>query len=276
MKFDLASEEPTGPYLAKELEERVLALATQPEGLKDVRDAEQLWYGLSHTGYAWDEATLRSLISLSAQAMGDWHDNKCMHQAAICLTLTAKRRGIVLSEVEREQMTAALLAAITFGEPNDLALDAEGFVFTAQQLALHLPPAAIKRLHDGALLAMPLDKGRKHALTALANTLYDITRLGYQPTVLEAQLWQDRLLEGLGPWEGGVWDRDTLSWVFLALSACRNYSAPQELKARLRALAEGLPPDCKPGVASRILKACRRWGVRLGPGVAERLQRRYK
>ncbi|KXZ50408.1 hypothetical protein GPECTOR_16g581 [Gonium pectorale] len=273
MSYDLASVEPLGPYLAKELEDRIMAL-TERDGLKDPRNAEQLWFGLGHVRYTWDSTVLRSLFSRTLQDMGTWDDLKSLTQTCERIAILAERYGIKLHQKQRERITEVMLAAVPVADPADLAIAVEGLTFTAKKLGLSLPPAAIKYLHN-CVLTMPQRQGRQRATTALAHTLYDITRLGYQPTAAEAAAWAQRLLDTL-PQNGGASSQDDQSWVFLALSSCRNYTPAPDMKVRLKALAEGLPRGCSPGIASRTLIACNNWGVTLGPGVAESLQGRYK
>ncbi|KXZ42726.1 hypothetical protein GPECTOR_122g467 [Gonium pectorale] len=184
------------------------------------------------------------------------------------------RNGIKLHQSQREQIQAALLAAIPVTDPTDLAMSAQGLVFTAKKLGLSLTPDAIQYLHN-CVLTMPQGQGRQRPATALAQTLYDIQCMGYQPTAVEAGKWEQRLLERL-PTQGGASSQDDQSWVFLALSSCRNYTPAPNVKARLKVLAEGLPQGCSPGLRSRTLLACKNWGVTFAPGVAKPLERRYK
>ncbi|KXZ42828.1 hypothetical protein GPECTOR_115g322 [Gonium pectorale] len=272
MKVDLASQEPLGPYLAKELEDRALAVA-QREGFKDPRHTEQLLYGLSNINWGWDKDALRTLISQTLHGMQSWeHGPKSVAQTCHCIQMFKLRHGVRLSEDQQAQMTAAVRTTIDTVDSDTLALSADSLLAAVDEMGLSLPPEAIKRLHDSAL-AMQRWPARKNLILALSNILFYTTKLGYQPTVSEAQLWSQRLLLDLSE---QLTSHGALSWVLLALSACRSYSAPQELRARLQALAEGLPPNCKPGVASRTVIACSRWGVQLSPSVMRRLESRYK
>ncbi|KXZ46681.1 hypothetical protein GPECTOR_41g645 [Gonium pectorale] len=271
MKLKLGPEPPDS-YLAKELEDRVLVSVQRYGMCKDMRHSEQLWFGLAHIGYDWDKDVLQILIRSTAQEMGSWEELKCLAQTSQAMVFLTARRGITLSEVQRGQIAAAVLAAILSADDDILALAADSLTLAAVKMGLPLSPEAVKRLHD-CLATMPLRQGRRRITTTLANALYDIVRLGYQPTPAEAQQWQARFVDGL-PTEGSANIRDATSWMLMALSSCRNYMPPPEVKAQLAALAEALPPNCDMGVATRTLAACKRWGVSLKPDVAQRLQRR--
>ncbi|KXZ42727.1 hypothetical protein GPECTOR_122g468 [Gonium pectorale] len=273
IKFELASVEPVGSFLAKELEDRIMAL-TERDGLKDPRDAEQLWYGLSHVSYTWDSAVLHSLLSRTLRDMGSWDDLKSLTQTCERITLMTERNIIKLHQTQREQIQAALLAAIPKADPGDLAMAVESLMFTAKQLGISLPPGTIKHLYN-CVLTMPQQQGRQRVATGSASTLYSFTSLGYQPTLEEMVVWEQRLLGSL-PQQGGASSQSDQSWVFLALSSCRNYMPAPKVKARLKALAEGLPQGCSPGIRTRTLLACKNWGVTFVSGVAERLEGRYK
>ncbi|KXZ42729.1 hypothetical protein GPECTOR_122g470 [Gonium pectorale] len=273
IKCELASTEPVGSFLAKELGDRIMAL-TELHGLKDPRHAEQLWFGLGHVRYTWDNAMLQSLLSRTLRDMGTWGDLKSLAQTCNAIALLTGRNGVKVYQNQREQIQAALLAAIPVADPQDLAMAAPGLVLTVKQLQLSLPPDTIKYLHN-CIFIKPQLRGRQRSAPAIAGSLYDFTRLGYQPTVAEAVVWGQRLLDTLSQ-KGGASSQDDQSWVFLALSSCRNYTPAPDVKARLKGLAEGLPKGCSPGICSRTLIACKNWGLALAPGVVERLEGRYK
>ncbi len=70
MKINLA-DEPNGPYLAVEIEERIRGLVAEG-GLEDGRDAEQLWYGLAFLGYPWSTDLRQLLLDRTVPEFTDW------------------------------------------------------------------------------------------------------------------------------------------------------------------------------------------------------------
>ncbi len=68
--IDLAAES-VGPHLAEAFEERIRELVKKG-GIKDGREAAQLWYGLVFSKYSWSQALLQVLVEHSISTYRTW------------------------------------------------------------------------------------------------------------------------------------------------------------------------------------------------------------
>ncbi len=80
LDINLAGEG-VGPHLAVAAEEQIRALV-EKGGLKDGRDASQLWYGLEFTKYSWSKELLQLLVDHSCPLFSTW-DRKAQGQVGV-------------------------------------------------------------------------------------------------------------------------------------------------------------------------------------------------
>ncbi|GLC37906.1 hypothetical protein PLESTB_001503800 [Pleodorina starrii] len=254
-------EEKLGPYLVHQLEERAQELFSRTSTADP--DISQLCFGVSIQPRAWSQDFLERLVEWTVQSL-DGEDCRLVCDACKGIAKLAINRGIRLNEQQRGRLASMVESVVDPDGDEYMAESVPGLLFGAATLQLPLAPETVRQLHDLAV-SMPLPLARRKGGINVAGCLFRCTQLGYQPDSTQVQLWAQRLLDdALGPGKGSR--EDAFGWTVHALSTCRNYVPPPELKQRLAAEADKLARRkdvAKPSQQTRLAVAARNWKVRL-------------
>ncbi|GFR39681.1 hypothetical protein Agub_g153 [Astrephomene gubernaculifera] len=273
MRLDLAAE-PLGPYLVEQMEGRLLVVLEE-EGLSDPRSAEQLWFGLALCKYDWSGEVLRALLHQTLEAIRQWENCKAVSQVCQQLSTTLRQR-VTLDDQQRALLAGAIASAIHADDKDPqikigLAKAVGSFLLAADLLQLPVTLHDVQRMNDITVNMPPGLVASEGGLLA-AYKLLRCTRLGFQPSQADAQRWYLLLTEGAR----APWDAYTVSWIAASLASCRNFKPPPELVQHIGAVVRSPPRGVEEGDLSRLVTACKAWGVKVPDTVASRLSSRSR